>query len=344
MDTAHKVAHAVGEVKGIVGVRSGVVIAGDSFEIKVDPAKGALEGMDPENVTSQLKAYFSGVVTTRVQKGIKLIGIRVWVPEGLRMREDQLRGMWLTAPDGHHFPLKRIATVETVTGQAQITRDNLKSMVPVTARISGRSMGSVAQDVEKVLRQNGLLPQGIYYEMGGLYKEQRIAFRGLIMVFVAAVSLVFVLLLYLYEQFLIAISIILMPLLSITAVFIGLWMTGVELNIMAMMGMTMIVGIVTEVAVFYFSEYRLLLGEGKDHTEVVIQAGLNRIRPIAMTTIAAMLALLPVALSLGQGSAMLRPLAIAIISGLAVQMPLVLILMPALFHGLSGIQRTHDAN
>ncbi|MEJ2723864.1 MAG: efflux RND transporter permease subunit [Deltaproteobacteria bacterium] len=341
MNTAHKVAHAIGDVKGIVGVRSGVVIAGDSFEIKVDPAKGALEGIDPENVTSQLEAFFSGVVTTKVQKGIKLLGIRVWVPEGLRMREDQLRGMWLTAPDGHHFPLKRIATVEAVTGQPQIIRDNLKSMVPVTARISGRSMGSVAQDVEKVLRQKGLLPQGIYYEMGGLYKEQRIAFRGLMMVFVAAVSLVFVLLLYLYEQFLIAISIILMPLLSIPAVFIGLWITGVQLNIMAMMGMTMIVGIVTEVAVFYFSEYRLLLSGGGGHTEVVIQAGLNRMRPIAMTTIAAILALLPVALSLGQGAAMLKPLAIAIISGLAVQMPLVLILMPVLFHRLSGRRGEH---
>ncbi len=336
MDTAHKVAGAIGKVKGIVGVRSGVVIAGDSLEIKVDPVKGALEGIDPEEVTAQLKAYFSGVVTTKVQQGIKLIGIRVWVPEGLRMREDQLSGLLLSAPDGHHFPLKRIATVETVTGRPQITREDLKIMVPVTARISGRSMGSVARDVEKVMQKQGFLPQGIYYEMGGLFKQQRIAFQGLMMVFVAAVSLVFLLLLFLYERFLIALSIILMPLLSIAAVFIGLWVTGIELNIMAMMGMTMIIGIVTEVAIFYFSEYRMLFNQDGNHGEAVIQAGLNRMRAIAMTTIAAILALLPVALSLGQGSEMLRPLAVAIISGLMIQMPLVLVLMPVLFDRLSG--------
>jgi multidrug efflux pump subunit AcrB len=335
METAPKVAHAIARVEGIVSVRSGIVIAGDSLEIKVDPSKGALEDIDPEAVTRQLNEYFSGIVTTSVQKGIKLIGIRVWVPETLRKREEQIAGLSLTAADGHRFPLSRIATVETVTGQPQITRDNLKRMVAVTARISGRSMGPAAHDVERVLKQIGLLPNGMYYELGGLYKQQQIAFRGLVTVFAAAVSLVFLLLLFLYERFIIVITIILMPLMAMTAVFIGLWVTGVELNITAMMGMTMVVGIVTEVAIFYFSEYRILVDRDRKHPDILIQAGINRMRPIAMTTMAAILALLPVALSLGKGSAMLQPLAIAIISGLVVQMPLVLLVMPVLFHLLS---------
>jgi len=332
LDTAPKVARAIGKVRGIVSVRSGIVIAGDSLEIKVDRSKGALEGIDPEAVTSQLDAYLSGIVTTKVQKGIKLIGIRVWVPAALRMREDQIAVLSLTAADGHRFPLSRIATVETVTGQPQITRDNLKRMVAVTARITGRSMGPAAYDVQQVLKNSGLLPKGIYYEMGGLYKQQQIAFRGLITVFAAAVSLVFLLLLFLYERFLIVITIILMPLLAVAAVFIGLWVTRVELNITAMMGMTMVVGIVTEVAIFYFSEYRVLVARDQKGFDVLIQAGINRMRPIAMTTIAAILALLPVALGLGKGSAMLQPLAIAIISGLVAQMPLVLLVMPMLFY------------
>jgi multidrug efflux pump subunit AcrB len=118
---------------------------------------------------------------------------------------------------------------------------------------------------------------------------------------------------------------------AMAAVFIGLWAAGAELNITAMMGMTMVVGIVTEVAIFFFSEYRILLARERQDTDILIQAGINRLRPIAMTTIAAILALLPVGLGLGQGSAMLQPLAIAIISGLAAQMPLVLLVMPVLF-------------
>jgi multidrug efflux pump subunit AcrB len=147
-------------------------------------------------------------------------------------------------------------------------------------------------------------------------------------VIVAAFFLVFLLLLFLYERFDFAVSIILMPLLAMPAVFVGLWLTGIELNISAMMGMTMVVGIVTEVAIFYFSEYESLLARGQNAEDARLSAGMSRFRPIAMTTLAAILALLPLALGLGQGSAMQQPLATAIISGLIVQMPLVLIVMP----------------
>jgi len=84
---------------------------------------------------------------------------------------------------------------------------------------------------------------------------------------------------------------------------------------------------VTEVAIFYFSEYRSLPG-GLDRDTALIQAGKNRMRPIAMTTLAAILALLPLAMGIGQGAAMQKPLAIAIVSGLVVQLPLVLIVLP----------------
>jgi multidrug efflux pump subunit AcrB len=99
-----------------------------------------------------------------------------------------------------------------------------------------------------------------------------------------------------------------------------------------MMGMTMIVGIVTEVAIFYFSEQEELAAGRTATRRSLVTAGINRMRPIAMTTIAALLTLLPLALAIGQGSQMQQPLAIAIISGLVVQLPLVLIIMPALFY------------
>jgi len=217
-----------------------------------------------------------------------------------------------------------------VSGQPQINRENLKRMVAVTGRISGRDMGSVAHDVVKLMNQPGMLPKGVYYELGGLYKQQQIAFRGLLSVLAAAVALVFLLLLFLYEQFRVALVVMAIPLMALSAVFIGLFLTGIDLNISAMMGMTMIVGIVTEVAIFYFSEYQSLAGS-LPFTEALISAGKNRMRPIAMTTIAAILTLLPLAFAIGQGSAMQQPLAVAIIAGLIVQLPLVLVVMPVLF-------------
>ncbi len=117
--------------------------------------------------------------------------------------------------------------------------------------------------MQQALNNGKLIPKSMTYELGGLYKQQQIAFHGLIAVMIAAVALVFVLLLFLYERFRIALAIMGMPLLAMLAVFVGLWVTGIELNITAMMGMTMVVGIVTEVAVFYFSEYQALLQGGR---------------------------------------------------------------------------------
>lgn len=334
MSVAPRVADAIGKITGVVDVKDGIVLAGDAINIVIDRDKAALEGIDPDLVTRQLDAWFTGLITTQVQEDIKLIGVRVWVPPAVRDRTVGIDKIWLRAPDGHRFPLKRIAQVSVETGQAQITRDNLKRMVAVTGRISGRDLGSTIREVKTVLAQSGLVPADMYYELGGLYKQQQIAFRGLIAVFVAALTLVFLLLLFMYEEFAAAVAIMVSPLLAMAAVFTGLWLTGLELNITAMMGMTMIVGIVTEVSIFFFSEYHELLRQNPDKGLALVQAGSNRMRPIAMTTLAAILALLPLALALGEGSAMQQPLAVAIISGLLVQMPLVVIVMPLIYRWL----------
>lgn len=332
---ATKTAKDLRKIPGIVDVFNGINPAGDALDIKVNRVKAAIEGMDPETITRTLREMIAGDVTTRIQKSPRLVGVRVWTARSSRDTVPKLENLLLRAPDGHLFPLKQVATITAVSGQPQIDRDNLKRMVAVTARISGRDMGSVAKDVRAMMNKPGMLPKGVYYELGGLYKQQQIAFRGLLAVLIAAVALVFLLLLFLYEQFSVAISIMLIPLMALGSVFIGLFTTGIELNISAMMGMTMVVGIVTEVAIFYFSEFQSLVGT-MPFTEALILAGKNRMRPIAMTTIAAILTLLPLAFAIGQGSAMQQPLAIAIISGLIVQLPLVLIAMPILFYLFQG--------
>ncbi|MDE2300697.1 MAG: efflux RND transporter permease subunit, partial [Burkholderiales bacterium] len=329
---ALKVAAAAARIPGVVDVRNGINPAGDALEVRIDRTRAALEGVDPDSATRQLSDYLSGTVTTQLLQGPKTIGVRVWVPGHERRTPEDVALLRMKASDGHLFPLERIATIEAVSGQPQINRDNLKRMVAVTGRIEGRSMGAVIADVKTVMARPGLLPPSVYYELGGLYQQQQIAFKGLILVFLAALALVFVLLLFLYERFRVTLAIMAIPLLSISGVFIGLWVAGIELNISSMMGMTMIVGIVTEAAVFYFSEYEMLSAEGTgDLLERLILAGKNRMRPIAMTTVAAILTLLPLALAIGQGSAMQQPLAVAIVAGLTLQLPLVLLVMPVIY-------------
>ncbi|AOJ03729.1 MULTISPECIES: efflux RND transporter permease subunit [Burkholderia] len=331
--TARRVAARIGKIPGIVDVDDGINPAGDALDLHIRPDAAAAEGMDPQSIAQQVSDLLEGSVATQFQQGPKTVGVRVRVSDAMRMNGTGLGALQIRAPDGHLFPLDRVTDRITVSGQPEISRDNLKRMVAVTARIDGRDLGSTIADVQRALGDANLLPQGVYYELGGLYQQQQIAFRGLIAVFGAAVALVFGLLLFLYERFRVALAVMAMPLCATGAVFIGLWATGIELNISAMMGMTMIVGIVTEVAIFYVSEFQgLVRDEGMAPDAALLAAGRNRLRPIAMTTIAAILALFPLAFALGQGSAMQQPLAVAIISGLIVQLPLVLLVLPALLH------------
>ena len=233
---APKVAKAIGGIPGVVDVKDGVVLAGDALRVRVDRRKAALAGITPSEIRKQLHTYLHGARTTRLQQGNKFVPVRVTLPRNQDRTIGQVRGLPLRTPDGRPVPLNRVASVKRVSGQPEIDREDLKTLVAVTGRISGRPLGATIADVKAALSRPGLLPDGVFFRLGGLYRQQQQAFRGLLAVFAAALALVALLLLYLYERFRIVAAIMACPLLAALAVFVGLWATGVELNITAMMG------------------------------------------------------------------------------------------------------------
>lgn len=237
------------------------------------------------------------------------------------------------------FSLSRVASFREVRGQPEVTRDNLKRLVAVTARISGRDLGAAVARVRSSLDAPGSLPAGVYYSLGGLYEQQQVAFRGLLAVLVAAIALVFALLLFLFERIRVAALVLAMPLLALPAVFIGLWLAGVTLNISAMMGLTVVVGIVTEVAIFFLCELEDQL-RTQPLAAAIVAARHHRLRPIVMSALAALLTLLPLAFAIGEGAELQQPLAIAIVAGLVLEIPLVLVLLPTLLELTLGAAAT----
>jgi len=331
--TAKAVAGQLGKVAGITEIRDGVVVAGDAIDIHFDLARAALAGVTPSEAGSQVTAMIDGEIATQVQSGAILSDVRVWIPPEQRNRVESVGALPIKTADGHIVTLSQIADVGILRGQTELARENSRRMVAVTARVEGRDMGSAATETTRRLSAPGALPAGVSFEMGGLFAEQRAAFNGLATVFVAAMAIVMLLLLLIYENFRIVAAIVAIPLLAAAAVGLGLIITGIELNVMALMGLTMVIGIVTEVAIFYFTEFEHLLALGEAPERALIDAGINRLRPIAMTTIAAILALAPLAI----GHSLQQPLAVAIIAGLIAQGPLVLLVMPALFKLIGGL-------
>lgn len=330
---ANTVMDTLQNISGVVEVQISDRISGDAIVVTLDRRRVALENMDPSQVTAQVKSLMNGSLTGEIQAGERSIGIKVWQAESMRQRISNLENTKVRSNDGHLIPLKRIASIDIIQGQSQISRENLQTMTAVTARLDGRDMGSAMKEITTKM-QGIILPPGVRYEFGGLFLEQQKSFRDLIAVFIAAFILSGLLLLFLFKDFTQTASILGVVLLSVTGVLGGLVITGTELNIAALMGITMVIGIIAELGVFYFAE---LPDTDIEHAHR-IAAGRARLRPIFMSASIAILALAPLALQFGQGSALLAPMAVAIISGLLVGAPLVLVAAP-LLHSAMQIAR-----
>ena len=336
---ARRVAAGIGKIPGVVEVVDGLRVAGDAISIRVDPAAAAQQGLDPDLVAGQLEALIGGTQATTIRIGEQLVTVRVRAPSGLSARAAELDRLVLTAPDGHAVRVGQIATVGIVAGQRQVTREDLAPFVAVTARLEGTDLGSAMQAVRATVATLHL-PASIRVDYGGLYAQQQRSFADLSMVFAAALLLSALLLTYLFERLIWTVAALATVLLSAAAVLAGLWVTGIELDISALMGLTMVVGMVTELIVFLFAEIdptrpvdALLLRE----------AAAKRLRPILMSALIAVLTLSPLALGLSRGGGLQQPLATAIIFGLVAAVPLVLLFLPAVMLAATGSGRQRAA-
>jgi multidrug efflux pump subunit AcrB len=213
-------------------------------------------------------------------------------------------------------------------GQTEILRENLQRNVAVTARLEGVDLGTGVAAVQKVVR--GLnLPSSIRVVYGGTYREQQRSFHDLLTVLLLALVLVFLVLLFEFGTFTAPIAILSSAVLSTSGVFVALLLTGTTFNISSFMGLIMVVGIVAKNGILLLDADQKFRGVGYSAEEAMVQAGRRRLRPIAMTALAAMAGMLPLALALGSGARMLQPLAIAVIGGILVSMVLSLIITPA---------------
>ena len=325
-EAAKHVGSAIGKVPGIVEVVDGLRVAGDALTVKIDPAAALQQGLDPATVSSQLDALIAGSAATTLRIGEQIVTARVRTPAANRSRATDLAQLPLVAPDGRIVRVGQIATVAVAAGQEQITREDLAPFIGVTARLEGRDLGSGMQDVRRAVTALHL-PAVIRVEYGGLYAQQKQSFADLTVVFVAALLLTALLLTFLFERIVWTLAAIATVLVSAAAVLCGLWLTGIELDISALMGLTMVVGMVTELVIFFLAE---LPRDVPVDLAALREAGEKRLRPILMSALIAILTLAPLALGVSRGAGLQKPLATAIIFGLTAAVPLVLLFLPAM--------------
>ena len=328
---AREVKELIENVPGVVDAFDGIVISGPSLVIHVDLEKAALAGFTPQDVLLQVENMMEGRIDTKVQKGEKLIGIHIRYPDAYRTDIHRIENLKLVTPSGDLIPLESVARIERIAGEAEIKRDQLQQLVAVTARTSGRDLGSTMADIRKLLALKLSLPPGVTIDYGGIYQTQQESFTGLTLVALAALLLVVIVLLFEFGEFTIPLSIFIINAMSLAGVFGALWLVDVTLNISSLVGIILIIGIVAENAVFVFHELKGHQKNGADLDEALTKALMARARPIIMTTLAAVLALMPLTLGIGAGAQMQQPLAIAVIGGFSISSLLIFFALPPLY-------------
>jgi multidrug efflux pump subunit AcrB len=229
--------------------------------------------------------------------------------------------------------------VET-PGQLELRREDLRQDIAVTARLEGRDLGSAMKEIQQVLGEDKSIPSGTI-EFGGLYQQQQESFRNLLMVLLMAILLVFVVLLVEFRSFMQAFSIIVGAVLATFGSVFALWITRTDLNVVSFLGIIIGIGIVAKNGILMLDRVDYLLAENLTIEEALVQSGRRRLRPVLMTSLAAMLGMLPLAWGVGIGSDMLRPMAITVIGALFISVLLSLVATPAFYYLLmkAGLRR-----
>jgi multidrug efflux pump subunit AcrB len=328
---ADEVEASIKKVQGVVDTKNGVIVSGPAVTFNIDPQRASRFGVTATDVANTITTAMSGDAASSILQRGRLIAVRVIFPPDVRASLDKVSALQVRSASGALFRLDQVADVQYDKGQTEIGRENLRQMVAVTGRLEGKDLGTAVNEIKTQLAKDVKLPPGMTIEYGGLYQEQQSSFRELMISLILAIVLVFLTLLIEFRSFAHPIAIVTGAVLALGGVLLGLFITQTTLNVVSLMGMIMIVGIVAKNGILMLDAVEDHLAAGDTVREALLRSGRRRFRPVLMTSLAAMLGMLPLALALGGGSELLQPLAIAVISGLAVALVLSLIVTPTVY-------------
>ncbi|HVE59262.1 MAG TPA: efflux RND transporter permease subunit [Pyrinomonadaceae bacterium] len=335
-EKADEIEAAIQKINGVVDTNAGVVVSGAAITFKVDPQRAAQFGMNAGDIAGAVETAMTGSAVSSILEKGKLVAVRVTLPKEASKSLDILKGLQIRSASGAQFRLDQVAAIEYDKGQTEINRDGLRQMVSVTARITGSDLGTTIEKIRTELAKDVKLPAGMTIEYGGLYAEQQSSFRELAAALVLAIVLVFLVLLIEFRSFAHPVAIVTGAVLALSGVLFALFVTKTTLNVVSLMGMIMVVGIVAKNGILMLDAVSENLSKTNDLTEALTISGRRRFRPVLMTSLAAILGMLPLALALGAGSELLQPLAIAVIGGLIFALLLSLVVTPTVYSLLSG--------
>jgi HAE1 family hydrophobic/amphiphilic exporter-1 len=327
---AGEAAKIIEQVPGTRQVDSGLAEGLPEIRVVVNRDKAAQYGLSGAEVSSTLRTAIEGTVATRYRTGEDEIDVRVQLANAASARLADLKSLTVMSQTGVTVPLGTVADLIEQEGPTSINRQDQSRFVSITANLSGRDLNSVVKDIRSRL-DDLPLPPGYFIEYGGQNEEMMKAFGNLGLALILAIVLVYLVMVAQFESLIYPFIIMFSVPVTITGVVLSLLLTGRTFSVPAFIGVILLAGIVVKNAIVLVDYVNVLRRRGMARDEAILQAGPTRLRPILMTALTAILAMLPMALGIGEGAEGQAPLATVVVGGLLFSTLITLILVPVVY-------------
>lgn len=319
------------KIPGIADLQIEKQVLSPQIKVRVDYSAAAQYGLSGAQVLTTLQALVEGERVTQIVEGSRRFALVVRLPESARSIEG-LGQILIDSPLGR-IPLSKIATIEDADGPNQISRDNGKRRIVISANASGRPLSEVVGDIRKTVLETRL-PEGYFITLGGQFQAQEEASRLIALLSLISIVLMFIVLYSRYQSIVLSVMIMMNIPLALVGAVIGLWISGQPLSVAALIGFITLAGISVRNGILKVSHYiNLMRFEGESFsTRMIVRGSLERLSPVLMTALVTAFALAPLLFEAERpGTEVLHPVAVVIFSGLISSTLLDTFLTPIMF-------------
>ncbi len=331
LDSANAVMGVVQSVAGAADVRVEQVTGLPM--LSVHPRRMALAryGLTIDALQDLITAAVGGENAGMIYEGDRRFQLVVRLPEAIRRNVDGLGDLPITLPDGEFVPLSEVATVELSSAPNQISRENGKRRVVVTANVRGRDLGSFVSEIQQRISEEVDLPAGYWLDYGGTFEQLQSATQRLSVVVPVTLAIIVALLVMAFGSLKDALIIFSGVPLALTGGVLMLWLRDMPLSISAGVGFIALSGVAVLNGLVMVAFIRDLWQQNGHLMTAVVDGALVRLRPVLMTALVASLGFVPMALNTGTGAEVQRPLATVVIGGIISSTLLTLFVLPVLY-------------
>jgi cobalt-zinc-cadmium resistance protein CzcA len=349
LSLGEKIEKLLETVPGAADVRTEQLSGLPILSIRMDRAKMARYGLNVADVQNLITISVGGITAGTIYDGDRRFDLQVRLPESIRSNIEALKRLPIKLPDivkkvpgiiantqGTYVALGEVAKLELAPGPNQVSRENGKRRVVVTANVRGRDLGSFVNEAEGLIAEKLRPPPGYWVTWGGQFEQLITAAQRLQIVVPLALGLIFILLYTMFRNFRDGLLIFTGVPFALTGGLFALWLRDIPLSISAAVGFIALSGIAVLNGLVMISFIRNLRKEGHALDDAIQTGAITRLRPILMTALTTAIGFVPMALATSIGAEVQRPLATVVIGGVISSTALTLLILPVLYRLIYG--------